>query len=194
MGGPRGYCHQRPATGRTSSALTSVQKRTARHHNRKWLRARANISRSTAHAYFLLPRPPPSSRRRKRTCAGCWPGGACTESRWDSSGQSFQTTWRRSSACAGRLGDPGNRWLPRWTRHRTWSASELTPGPNSGCASAGVRAAEALLAGPAPRAVVAVQPGGRLSVRDWVERRLAGPRCAPPRTGHELEEAGRAAC
>jgi excisionase family DNA binding protein len=38
------HLQQKPATGRTTAALTSVQKRTGAHYSRKWLRARANIS------------------------------------------------------------------------------------------------------------------------------------------------------
>src|ERR1700686_5463361 len=178
------------ATGR-AAALTSVQKRTAHHYSRKWLRDRANISRSNDHAYFLLPRPPPSSRRLKPTFAVSWPANACTGPRSAPSGPSSRTTSRPSNAPGALPVVHGSR--PRWCRTllQRWPASEPTPGRINGSANEGAGLSDALaLARPAPRPVVAVEPRGGLGVRDRVEWRLARPRRASPGAGHELEQAG----
>ena len=57
---------------------------------------------SNALAYFLLPRPLPSSRPPRPTCGGCWPASVCTGPRWDPSGPSFPTTSRPSNAPGAR--------------------------------------------------------------------------------------------
>jgi hypothetical protein len=150
---------QKPATGRALVALTSVQIRTAAHYNRKWLRLRANISRSTAHAYFLLPKPPRSSRLRRLTSGACWPASVCTGSRWVPCGPSSPTTSRRSNARGGLRDAHASSPRSCQTRLQPSSASEPTPGP--------IECSEGADADPAESACrrVAISPG-RSSAED----------------------------
>src|SRR3989441_11966068 len=75
--GQEGYCHPRPATARTVTSPRLSPERL--HYSRKWLRARANIRGSSAHACYPSPRLPPSSTHRRPTYAGCCCGSDCTE-------------------------------------------------------------------------------------------------------------------
>jgi len=88
----------RPATARTTSP--STQSRNCRHLTTKWLRARANISRSSAPDCYPSPRPQPSSTHRRPMFAGCSSGSDCTESKLASCGQFSPMTCKRSAVRA----------------------------------------------------------------------------------------------
>jgi len=75
----------RPATARTTPP--STQSRNSRHLTTKWLRARANISRSSAPDCYPSQRPQPSSTHRRPMFAGYCSGSDCTESKSESCGQ-----------------------------------------------------------------------------------------------------------
>jgi len=100
----------------------------------KWLRRRANIRGSNAHAFSPSPKLLRSWRRPRRTSEGFWLGSASTERRSAPSGPFTQQTWRRSSARAAHQGGRRRSGSRRPTASRSLrsraSADGLEP---SGC-------------------------------------------------------------
>jgi len=97
---------------------------------------------SNALAYFLLPKPPSSSRPPGPTCGACWPASGSTGSSSDPSGPSSPTTSRLSSAQGGPR-DVHAR-SPRYCRTQLQRspASGLTPEPTDCCGGAVAALAE----------------------------------------------------
>ena len=96
----------------------------------KWLRARDNISASNAHAFCLWPRLPPSSTRRRLTCADCYCDSVYTEPSWVLCGSSIRRTWKPSSGCVALLAGRARRsTVQTMPRSPASPARELTRGP-----------------------------------------------------------------
>ncbi len=117
----------------------------------KWLRPRVNIFSWTGRVFFLCRKLQPSSKRRRLTFAICCWSSACTGSRWDLCGPSFQTTSKPSSPCVdlpdGRA--PARRLLETRRRPRESPASGFVPAQTH-CSGSDADSL-ASLDGPAPR-------------------------------------------
>ena len=87
--------------------------------------------------FFRCRKLPPSSKRRRLTYAICCWSSACTGSRWDLCGPSFQTTWKPSSPCVDLLDGraPGRRSLETRRRPPESPVSAFVPAQILCCGS-----------------------------------------------------------